>query len=504
MSAASPDHAGDEPQSTALIGRAVRAGFVAVVILGLAVLPFRTSDQQITIASNAALLLVYLGLIELHRRLVPQGPVPLVALLVYFASIQPVALLLATSLQGECDYFTLFGWRSYHYLSASVAAARVGCFGAAIVGAICVGIIRAPKRPAFGTTLLSLPSRVVDALQILGVGAALYRVLQIFLGPESSSPMHWALRIAAGALWPLVLFIGVGLRSGSKLARPALLIIAATAALQTVAGNRTWALEPFVFIGLAWVAVSRVSLKRFVPLVVAGSAMLAVVMFVGDRMRQDAGGRSGEDALRRVDEIAAGRSGERFETATASDFQESTIKRFLHASSHAIVTQVPEAMEHEPAGLTKLPADLADEVMPKFYFTGRTRERELRAWFLNELGFRVSWSTSVELALDGDGWYRGGAWGVVLVGFIIGVVLQSVERMLCWNIARAPEWIIALIGIGANVFFIEGRDIVTGVRHIVLTLPIFVAAVLFLRLVSSKRPTTTDATTASLESPAPT
>lgn len=474
----------DESRGLDALVRLVRLGIGAVLVIAVVVLPFRSSDARITIVCNVGLLLAYFGFIWVLGRLVP-SPVSLVSLHVHVAAIQPTTLLLATILEDDVVYLTDFGTSSHHTGSFYVAAARFACCGGATLGAIVVGGLR-PSRPLrFPAVLEALPPRVVAALLTAGVAAYVLHVALIFVDPSVAPALQWVLRILANALGPLVLFVGVGLRSGSKYARGALLVLVPLSAIQTVAGNRTWALEPFVFIGIAWLALTRIRLRRLVPAALGFAAAASVVMFVGDKLRGgDQAGRTGQAAVARVEEMAEGGAQRRFDGSSGQEFRESTLHRLLRNSTHAVVTHIPEVLDHEPNGLAKLPEDFARDLLPGFYFDGRTRDRSYRNWFLNDLGFMVNWNTSVELSLVADAWYRGGALGAVLIGILVGMLLQATERFARYDLENAPHRIVALLGFAGLSMYFEGRDIVTGMRQLVLLTPVFYSIILALRMLS--------------------
>jgi hypothetical protein len=490
--ASAPREPDAQLDGTATVGRAIRYFYAAVALSSLMFLPIRSPEARITILCNAGLTLAYLGFIAIHRRAVARSPVSLVSLVLHFAVIQPVALLLATMIDGAVDYTTAFGARSHHHGSFYVAAARLGCFFAVMIGGVIVGSLGSRNGRTFRESLERIPPRALTTLQITGVIAVVLHAIQIFLPPDFAPAFQWTLRVTGRTLWPLIMFVGIGLHQGSTLARISLAVCVATGALHTIAGNRQWAIEPFVLIAIAWLALRTVTLRKLLPMALGAATFMLFLMFLGERFRADQAGRTGDAAVQRIESLSSGKSVPTVEHSTGQEVRDSTLLRFLRNATHAVITQIPEMTDHEPGGLSKLPSDLRDDLLPGFYVEGRTREHAYRHWFLNDFGFTVNWETSVELCLVADAWYRGGALGCIVIGLLLGLSLQGLERLLTNGLGRRPELIVALIGCASMMYFVEGRDLVTGIRQLALFTPGFIALALIARLTESVRAGSTD------------
>lgn len=427
-----------------------------------------------TLAENVALLLLIGALIKWARERCPGYPVSLLEILLGLTAIQPAALILAILLEGDVVYVTDIAVFS-HFERAERVAAVAGLF---CLAAVCGWLIAARRvrtpRTTWREILARVPRRFSRFVAVLLAAVAVAKLVLLF--PESlPAALGWALRLYVGFLQGMTILLGAYLRGGDLLNAWVAIGLAGVSGLSLVAGNRTDAILFIALVGYGF-AIAR-PLRRLTLLLLGGGALGAAIFFLwfGETLREsDSLGRSGEAAISRLSNIG--------ETADLSSFREAGtsggVRRLLRNGSHAVISSVPDRLPFEQDGLVGIPLEMARRFLPKFRFEGISdSEDELRNIFLAQLGFRISWSTSVELALVPDAWLRGGWFGVVLIGLGVGAILRVVQDGLERILRRDPTGILALVIIVPAMFLIEGRDFVWGLRSLAQYLA--VALVLF-------------------------
>jgi hypothetical protein len=87
---------------------------------------------------------------------------------------------------------------------------------------------------------------------------------------------------------------------------------------------------------------------------------------------------------------------------------------------------------------------------------------------LRELGFVVNASTSVELGLVPDAWYRGAWMGVLGIALATGLLLTIVERLVSIGVERTPDRLLLPVMMAPTVPVLALQDYLGGFRTILL------------------------------------
>jgi hypothetical protein len=457
-----------KPLDTAVpLGIAFDAGVLSIAGLGVLVAPFRDLAQLTTLFANVALIVALVGLRHLVNRVLPSRPVHAASLLMSFAAVQPVALVLACVVEGNVTYRTATGVFSHLDHALRVAAATFVMFASAAAAAMAVGRLDRKPRPSFGELVAKLTDRDLNVLQFLGAALLIAQLGLLFgAGVETVAinrtfGFAYGVQVAIGALWATALFVGVALRRGLFTTRWLLVAMAVAGAIMVVGGNRASPIFAFLLVGVGYVLAAPIKPGRLLLLGSVIGSMVLVSLVVGDVLRSDGAGRSGEVALQRMTQLLEGARPD----VDSDTVRITTLHRVLRNSSHTTISRVPETMPFERDGVAAIPDEFIDTFTP-----GPLREASwrptLRAEFLRELGYIIEDTTAVEFACLGDAWYRGGWLGLFVVGVIFGVAIQLAEIFVYRGTAR--EQAMKLTTLIAAVFQMEGRDIAFGVRRLVL------------------------------------
>lgn len=426
-----------------------------------------------TLLANAGLLVVLLAERELVVRIVAARHLGLVSLLYLTAVLQPISLIVAAGIQGDVMY--LAGEAIYSHFDGGVL---VACAQAVFYTAVCCsvvawGLLLSPRRWRWMEVVERVEPRTLRLAEISSWFVMAARLGVLVGRDQIGDRLQYFLRLEAALFVGVFFFLGVGLRRGSRLAGITVPVNVLFSAFLLLTGSRMDALYPPLLVAVGYALARPTSQARLVAWAGVGTAVLMIALFVGSVVRTDQRGRSAEAGLERLNRLGdAVSTGRAEETPT-----ESTVRRILRNSTHAVITRVPDLYPFEQNGLTKIPFELVDKALPRFNYAGRSENELPRNWMLNDLGFMVNWSTSVELAVVADGWYRGGFAGLAVVGAVVGAVLGLLEALINRKVAAKPSWIIMWVFCASGIILIEGRDLVIGFRSLVF---LFAAGQLFL------------------------
>jgi len=187
--------------------------------------------------------------------------------------------------------------------------------------------------------------------------------------------------------------------------------------------------------------------------------LLVVVGFLGERLRSDEKGRTGRAALERVDKVWTA-----VDSVDRAFLLKSTLLRLASPGEHSVITRVPNELPFEQFGVLRIPVDFASEFLPRFAITGRSEDYTPRHWILNELGFVVNWETSMELTLLADAWLRGGFLGILVVGILVGFLLQAFEDFVYRKTRHQAVWFAALVFAATGLLSVESNGVASGLR----------------------------------------
>lgn len=416
-----------------------------------------------TLLANAALIVVMLGEWELVLRAVRSRSIGLISILFLIAFVQPVSLIIAAFIQGEVMYITGQAIHSHYDGGVLVAGAQAVFFGATCIAAVLCGLVYQARSGGWIEITGRLSDRTLRLAEILTWIVTVARVGTLLMGSEANEVLQYFLRLVVGFFVGVFFLMGVSLRRGSRMATLSIAVTAMLSALLLMTGSRADAIYPLLLTALGYAFAKPTPAAKLATWAGTGSVLIAGALFLGSVVRTDQRGRTAEAGLERLNRLSETVAmGMAEETAA-----ESTIRRLLRNSTHAVITEIPDHYPHETDGLVKIPFEIVDKIMPRFNFSGRS-ERELpRNWMLNDLGFMVSWATSVELSLVADAWYRAGFFGLIVIGALVGALLGLLEAFIYRKIAQNPTWIVMFIFAASGMLLIEGRDFVAGLRSIV-------------------------------------
>jgi hypothetical protein len=317
----------------------------------------------------------------------------------------------------------------------------------------------------------------------LAVGHAMARVAVVFLPKEVPLEVIYALRIYLGTFLAVFLFLGMALRSRFPAAQLASGLTVVMSLLVLLSGGRSDALFPVFFLGVGFVIAEPVERPTLVRWVAIAVPLFIGAMLFGSLVRQDGRGRTGEAALARVGELGAIVS----EASEAAPMSEHTLRRMVSNSNHSVITRIPRELPFEQDGLLHIPSELAQTLLPRFNYGGTSESEVPRHWMLNDLGFLVSWATSVELPLTADAWYRGGYLGLVVVGLILGLFFQLVENAVFRAMRTHPHFSAILLFGMTGQLMVASHDIVSALRTMLFLLIAGVSLVIAARILEARK-----------------
>jgi hypothetical protein len=287
-------------------------------------------------------------------------------------------------------------------------------------------------------------------------------VVTLFLVESLDPATVYVLRLYLGLAVGVFFFVGIRSRQRATLAIVAAGATALTSMAALLGGNRGDAMLPIIVLGAGYIVSRPTPPAQMARWLTAAAVLFFGMLYIGSALRSDERGRTGEALMARFDNLGATvTQGVGAESAT-----ETTILRLLRGSTHAVIMSIPGEVPYEADGLAKMPEEFAERLLPQWNLTG-TSDTGARNWMLNELGFLVTWTTSVELSLVADGWYRGGVVGVALVALIVALSLRLLEAFVVWRSGTRPEYIITLVFAASGIYLVEGRDIIWGIRTMV-------------------------------------
>lgn len=440
------------------LGRAL-AGFS---LLAGAAAPALEPDPRNAVWINCAVILCYVGLERLAARYWPGRVVSLLRATLFIAAVSPVFLVTAIFLQGDAPYANMAGRFTHSDGAWLVALAGLVLHAFALVGAALAG--RRPTTVPAGAAELRLAfSRWFLLLVAWLVGLhAVLRVTLLFYLSEIPQPIVYLSRLYLSHYLALFVCLGISLRLRLRSAQVATAISLLVSAVVLLSGGRSDALYPLLFLGAGFVLARPVERKALARWATVAVPVFLLAMYAGGLVREDDRGRTGDAVIERVGDLAS--------AMTAGDGGSSavdmTVRRLVSNSTHSVITRIPSEFPFESDGVLQLPVEFLARVLPRFNLSGISETEQPRNWMLNDLGFLVSWATSVELGLVADAWYRGGFWGLVAVGLILGVSLQLLENGVYRAMRRASQYSAVLLFIVPWLLPIQGRDIVEGLRTI--------------------------------------
>jgi len=422
-------------------------------------------------------ILGYLALARLASRLWPSRPVSFLRFFILTQTSQSVSLILLAFVDGRLEFSTATGYYSLADGSVLVVLVGLTLSAAAVAGALLAGPRR---RPAFGTwkeALLALPSRLFVVSCWMALAMLAGRVLLLFALEVIPVGLVYGLRLFVSYFLPAFAFAGAALRLGYRQAWPVLIFTGLVSSVVLLSGSRADAILPLALLGFGFVVARPMERQRLVRLGVLGAGAFILAMFVGDVVRGDLRGRTGDAALERAGELGAVVS----EQSNVEAISTASLRRLISYAAHAVITRVPDEVPFEDGGLTNLPSEFASKVLPRFNLSGISESEKPRNWMLNELGFLVNWATSVELSLVADAWYRGGWAGLVVVGLVFGLLFQALENALYLGMQRRPALFMVQVFVVTTMIYVAGRDIVSAFRNTIFTV---LAALLLFGVVS--------------------
>ena len=444
------------------------AALAGVALVSLALTPFYSPDQRVTLLAHGGLIIAMCGMYLLLVRLAPKRPIHLSAVMLLFGAMQPVALLLATLLQGDVTYQSIVGITSHHRDTMQMAIVSLLFFASFVIGVITVSIGDNHPSPDWRTLSGQISPFFINAAILTSLFLAIARLLLLFNLVPADSVISYVLRLLLGYFLPVTFFLGVGLRRKLRSARIYSVIVGLIYLLVLASGSRADAIVPGVFAFLGAMIAAPLSRRRVVISLVSGLAVVTTAMFVSGLLRGDHQGRTGNAGIERLNQVGA-----RFEAQedVSGGLVDETIRRYLRNSNHAVLTLIPSLVPFERDGLDNVPFEVGRTLLPGLNVSGQSSDDDLpRNWMLNDLGFLVNWKTSVELSLLADAWYRGGFVSIVTIGFVLGLILQLVERLIYARMRANAEWqFLLLFGI-ATVWMIEGKDFVFGFHTLIYNL----------------------------------
>lgn len=461
--------------------RPIELGFdgisAAAAAAGFLFAPFSEAPQSTTLFCHSALIIALIAMRRLVGALLPPRPVHAATMLLAFAQIQPLALVVACLLEGDVVYATGLGAFSHHDQTVRVAVATLVLCAATSVAALLVALLDRRPAPPWSSFLARINDSDMRILQL--IGTALFVAQLVLLFDRDATVINrdlgglYVVQVAVGALHGASLYVGVALRRRHATARAVLPFLVAGAVIMVIGGNRFPVVLLVIELAAGYVLAGVVSRAKLVSLAALAAAVSVLTLVAGDVLRGDGGGRSGQVAVQRLTDIVAGDSHAELDSETV---RLTTVHRILRNSTHTTISRVPETIPFDPAGVEGMPKEFANTFLPGT-LRGDDWHPELRAMFLRELGYIINDTTAVEFALLGDAWYRGGWLALIVVGLVLGIALQIAESYA--YLGSPLEQALKVVTVVTAVHHMEGRDIVFGVRRLLL-MCVTASALLFL------------------------
>jgi hypothetical protein len=422
---------------------------------------------------------IALALLErfLARHTVDSG-ISVLRMLMYVGALPSLALQVLFILDGEAGYTTSTAAFSYADGAWQVAIAVVLIHAAIVTGAL---VVARPRNPIPLQTVISGFSDTFLWLACVLVFVFWFLRVVLAFETEAFGPGAYVARLFLAYYQAIFVFAGMALRKRLPLARAAFLVSLPAAAIIVLTGSRGDALFPGTFFALGYAAARPLSRREVLRLAPFVAAAFFGAMFIGSAVRTDERGRTGQAALERMGEIGGAVAAQR------GSFLNETLGRLVSTSTHSVLTRIPSEVPHEPSGVLSIPLDFVGQFLPRFNLSGTSETEVPRNWMLNDLGFRVNWATSVELTLVADAWYRGGYVGLVVVGLLIGLVLQLVDNAVSLKARSLVEVTAVSFFLSTGVLYFDGRDIVQSVRAMVFLAVAGLSMALTARAVARRR-----------------
>jgi hypothetical protein len=435
----------------------------AVALIAAVCAPFLPPESRNAVWINSAALLSYVGMERFAASYWPGRPVSLLRCTLFLVCVPILFLIAAFFLEGDVTYANDSGYFSHANGAWLVALAGVVLHLSSVIGAAAVGKVRG-FRPSESRIVLSGFRGGFHLLVAVLAGAALIaRVMLLFYQAEMSATLAYFLRVFLGNGTALFIFLGIALR----LRHPSALVVsAATLGMSVVvllSGSRADALLPPAFLVIGYVMGGPVERRTLVAGAIGAGTLFLFSMSLGSVLRDDERGRTGQAVGARFEELGS-RIGEGSRMAIVT---EASVRRMVSDSAHSVITRVPVEVPFEPGGLLNIPEELWTKFVPRLNYSGISETETPRNWMLNEFGFLVKWSTSVELTLVADAWYRGGFLGLIVVGLLLGMVLQAQENLVYRAMLRRPQYSAVLFFSASGLLLVEGRDVVSALRGMV-------------------------------------
>jgi hypothetical protein len=463
-------HLGATPLRSVVLAPFALVGVVAIVASILS-----GGDAQIMYAANGAELLFAVWLYGRLDRRSPDRPAGLVRLGLLLQHFCAAMLVVGTIIGGDFRYATMTG--EYSYL---LGAAKVASVNVAFSLALCLPALlqRTGRGPA---PLISLDQIEAGVFRVfLGMAAVvtISRGALLFWPPDMAEVPPYVLRVIVMFAGPTVFFAGVALRTGGAFGKVLCALTTVTCGVTLLAGSRWDAIAPLGLLVAGYLLARPVGAARLLAVSAIACAALIPALIVGQALREDNLGRTGQVAMDRL----AGLDERVARSDAMKSSLDTSIGRLISSSAHAVITRVPEEIPFEDHGIINIPQSLVETFLPRFNLSADSRVRTGRNWVLNDFGFLVNWDTSVELQLVPDAWYRAGWVGVVVIGLIAGLSLQWAEVLAYRFLRRGPEALLLLVVLVGALPTYFGTDIVSATRIIV-----FSSVAGFLLLLAARR-----------------
>lgn len=443
--------------------RALGRTFAALSIVAALFAPTLGPDSRNAVWLNSAAILGYVTLERLAAKRWPDRPISLVRGTLLLVCVPVLFLIVAFFIEGDVTYANPSGRFSHADGAWLVAAAGLVLHLSCLLGAALAGKVRSLRAPQSSIALsgFSREFYVVVAWLVLAFLAA--RLTLLFYVNEMAPAIGYFLRVFLGNSIALFIFLGMAFRLRLGSARLAAAMTLLVSVVVLLSGSRADALLPSCFLAIGYVIGGPVDRRKLV----LGGAVAAVAfllsMSLGSVIRDDDRGRTGQAVGARLDEL-----GSKFAVGSSlSTVTDASIRRMISDSAHSVITRVPSERPFEENGLVNIPQELWTRFVPRFNLSGTSETETPRNWMLNDFGFLVIWTTSVELTLVADAWYRGGVLGLALVGFLLGLVLQTQENLVYRAMGRRPQYSAVLFFSVSGLLLMEGRDTVSALRGMI-------------------------------------
>lgn len=447
------------------LGQRLGRLFVAFALVSAVAALSLEASLRDTALVNAAAILGFVGLERLAAHLWPSRPVSFVRFLLLTHSSQSISIILVIFVDGRLEFGTSTGGYSLADGSALVVAVGLALNAAMLVGGRLMGAGPLPEQGSWQELMTSLPTKVFAASCAIAGAILLGRLLLLFGVEAMPLPLVYGLRLFVSYFLAVFAFVGAALRLKYHPARLVTFLAGLVSPVVVLSGSRADALLPLALLALGYVVAQPMPKQRLIRFGAYGGLFFVLAMFVGDVVRGDSRGRTGEAALERVGDLGTVVS----EQSNVEAISTASLRRMISFSAHAVITRIPDELPFEQDGLLNLPGEFASKLLPRFNLSGISDIETPRNWMLNELGFLVNWATSVELSLVADAWYRGGWLGLLAVGLFFGALLQFLENLVYRGMRTRPALFVVLVFVVSSLVYVAGRDVVTSVRNTVFT-----------------------------------